>query len=111
MKIQVSKKNLLEGEQGNAECCPIALAICEKKFRKKITYVWVEQSKIEIGFSDKHFVFEPPIDATEFMERFDYCDELVREKLQPFEFDLDKNDCLEIISANDEDPEDKIKCN
>ena len=45
------------------------------------------------------------------MERFDHCDEQDLEKLKPFEFDLDKNDCLEIISANDEDPEDKIKCN
>ena len=35
MKIQVNKNHILWGEQGSAECCPIALAICEKKFRKK----------------------------------------------------------------------------
>jgi hypothetical protein len=45
------------------------------------------------------------------MERFDYCEKEDIQKLKPFEFNLDKNDCLEIISTNDEDPEDKIKCN
>lgn len=109
MKIQVNENHILWGEQGSAECCPIALAICEKKFRKQINYIWVQQSKIEIGFNDKHFVFQPPTDAVEFIERFDYCDQQDLDKLKPFEFNLNKNDCLEIISANDEDPDDKIK--
>jgi hypothetical protein len=39
MKIQVNENHILWGEQGSADCCPIALAICEKKFRKKITYI------------------------------------------------------------------------
>ena len=111
MKIQVNEKNIINGEQGNEECCPIALAIYEKKFRKSVRYVCVNLSKIEIGFSDKHFVFQLPLDASEFIKRYDYCEGEDIEKLKPFEFDLNKSDCLEIISAKDEDPEDKIKCN
>ena len=108
MKIQVNENHILWGEQGVADLCPIALAICEKKFRKKINYICVDQSKIEIGFPDKHFVFEPPIDATEFMDRFDYCEKEDIQKLKPFEFGLNKKNCLEIISAKDEDQDDNI---
>ena len=79
MKIQVTQREIDDGEPGNAESCPVALAIMRTldvdDVRVKYAEIWIEGQK-----------FEAPLKVCGFVENFDDEDGDIPE---PFEFDLE----------------------
>jgi hypothetical protein len=69
-KINVTDRNILEGEKANPQNCAIARAI-KSKLKKKIQEVSVLPTQVVLKIDKKMFVAEMPKDGTNFIKRFD----------------------------------------
>jgi hypothetical protein len=84
VKISVTKDRIMRGEQGDGGLCPIALAITEDY--PSFPLRMVENSHIEFGECGTARL---PNEARHFITRFDLCELLERDDLEPFEFTLE----------------------
>lgn len=76
MKIQVTQDDILLGEPGACDRCPIALAIKRRTMRE----VSVGPRRIQVGVSS----MDSPLSCVEFISLFDDG-----QPVQPFEFEID----------------------
>lgn len=69
-KINITERNIFEGEKANPQNCAIARAI-KKEMKGKIKSVSVLPSHVTFETKNKHYVAEMPKEGTEFIKRFD----------------------------------------
>jgi hypothetical protein len=69
-KLNITEKNILEGERANPENCAIARSI-KGKIRNKITNLSVLPSHVVLSFNKKNYIAEMPKEGAEFIKRFD----------------------------------------
>ena len=84
MKVKVTKKDILEGNAGSAETCPIALAL-ERKFGRK-PCIAVSTSGITIGCKE----YRVPEHIAEWIDDFDSAKKENRSTMKPFTFTLNE---------------------
>jgi hypothetical protein len=68
--INITNRNILEGEKANPQNCAIARAI-KGKMKKKITDVSVLPSHVTLRIDKKIFVAKMPKAGANFIKRFD----------------------------------------
>jgi len=69
-KINITDKNILEGEKANPQNCGIARAI-KNKMKKEIQEVSVLANQVALKIDNKMFVAPMPKEGTKFIKRFD----------------------------------------
>ena len=69
--INITNKNIFEGEKANPQNCAIARAIKRQLKGQKITNVAVLPSHITLETSKKHLIAEMPKEGADFIKRFD----------------------------------------
>jgi hypothetical protein len=69
-KINITEKNILEGEKANPQNCAIARAI-KSKMKKKIQEISVLPTQVVLKMDKKIFIAEMPNYGTNFIKRFD----------------------------------------
>jgi hypothetical protein len=69
-KINITEKNILEGEKANPQNCAIARAI-KSKMKKKIQEISVLPTQVVLKMDKKIFIAEMPKYGTNFIKRFD----------------------------------------
>lgn len=100
IKVNVTKKHILSGVPQDANYCPIAISL-RVKFKNKGHSIKVHSDTIEIITKDYIYCFGTPLEAREFIERFDYLDRetsddfhIARKKIRPFKFNLTSKDLI-----------------
>lgn len=68
--INITNRNILEGEKANPQNCAIARAI-KSKLKKKVEEVSVLPTQVILKIDKKMFVAEMPKEGTNFIKRFD----------------------------------------
>ena len=68
--INITEKNIFEGEKANPQNCAIARAI-KGKLKKKVQEVSVLPNQVIIKINKKMFIAEMPKNGTNFIKRFD----------------------------------------
>lgn len=68
--INITDRNILEGEKANPQNCAIARAI-KSKLKKKVQEVSVLPTQVILKIDKKMFVAEMPKEGTNFIKRFD----------------------------------------
>ncbi len=81
-KINITEKNIFEGEKADPQNCAIAKAI-KSKIKKKITNVSVLPSHVTLIIDKKMFVAKMPKIGAAFIKRFDHA-----QAVNPFELNL-----------------------
>lgn len=69
--INITNKNILEGEKANPQNCAIAKAIKKQLVGKKIKNVSVLPSHVTLEAKNKYFVAQMPKEGADFIKRFD----------------------------------------
>lgn len=80
--INITNKNILEGEKANPQNCAIARAL-KSKLKKKLEEVSVLPTQVVLKIDKKMFVAEMPKEGTNFIKRFDRG-----QAVNPFELKL-----------------------
>jgi hypothetical protein len=68
--INITERNIFEGEKANPQNCAIARAI-RKEMKGKLKSVSVLPSHISLTFKNKNYFAQMPKEGTEFIKRFD----------------------------------------
>jgi len=68
--INITERNIFEGEKANPQNCAIARAI-KKEMKGKLKSVSVLPSHISLTFKKKNYFAQMPKEGTEFIKRFD----------------------------------------
>lgn len=69
--INITNKNITEGEKANPQNCAIARAIKRQLNGEKIKNIAVLPSHITLETNRKHLIAKMPKEGTEFIKRFD----------------------------------------
>lgn len=68
--INITDRNILEGEKANPQNCAIARAI-KSKLKKKVQEISVLPTQVVLKIDKKMFVADMPKNGTNFIKRFD----------------------------------------